>query len=628
MHPTQQSGEPGEKGQVAKRLNTDPIFDAENIQLQRRMRFNPLRALDPENLSLALDQFEIGILRQAAMLWDAMCKRDDTLITVKPQLENSIASKSWGVFKKKGANEKEAARHAACLEYFYEHVRATDAFDRNERGGKERLIAQMMRADSFLYAVHHFVWKPQPGKMIEVEGAKAVPALTAELEYVPLWYFENTTGTLRFLPFGGFGMTGQEMDWENEWMVTAGRGLMFAASICYIFKRLTFQDWTIFNERYAQNKVVAMTNATKESDQGQALLQIVSEFNGDQGIAFFECGNMDKPPIQLLGPQGTASVDIFERFIDRQDRKLSSMFRGNDLSMMSRAGKGENPTGASLQGDEGDAMERGCCRMIAGALHEGIDRKVIRYCFGEGVEPLAYFGLLDMEVEDTRDLRESAGFLADRGAPVALASIADRLGVELSTESEEILQAAAKPSVTDGLVTPNSSGIDRDVALLVKLTHAALTANENQNHGPDGKFANGPGGKTRKVKSIQEVVEAAQAVGGPQVWTDYATVDEPEAKQIKGGEGRDFIGYQHSLDNEIVHKILRDHSGDPRPITPEDFAKLPDYIKNAESHYTEERDRKLERLIHVARDDQGRLMVVEEIRTGREKFTLKTMYRP
>src|SRR5260221_4821662 len=60
-----------------------PVFDAENIQLQRRMRFNPLRTLYPENLSLALDQFEMGILRQAALLWEAIARRDDTLAFVK-----------------------------------------------------------------------------------------------------------------------------------------------------------------------------------------------------------------------------------------------------------------------------------------------------------------------------------------------------------------------------------------------------------------------------------------------------------------------------------------------------------------------------------------------------------------
>ena len=280
-----------------------PVFDAENIQLQRRMRFNPLRTLDPENLSLALDQFELGILRQAALLWEAIARRDDTLAFVKGQLENAIAGKPWGVFKKKGADPREAARHARALEYFYDNVTAIDAFDRNRRGGLSLLLRQMGSAASYSYAVHHFVWQPQPGRFLEVPGAAPVPALRAELEHVPLWFFENVTGTLRFLPYGGFGVEGRPLDWDGEWMVTTGAGVMFAASICHVFKRLTFQDWTIFNERYAQAKVLGQTNARKDTEEGRGMRDLVENFNSDMGMVIYESQPGDKPPISLIVPQ-------------------------------------------------------------------------------------------------------------------------------------------------------------------------------------------------------------------------------------------------------------------------------------------------------------------------------------
>ena len=245
-----------------------PVFDPAAIELQRRMRFNPLRMLDPDRLSQALDQFDTGLLSPAALLWDAMCRRDDTLSFLKPQLEETIAAQPWGVHARAGADPREAARHKVALEWFYEHVQATDAYDRNRRGGRHLLLKQMMTSASFAYAVHHFVWQPRPGTLLPVAGAEPVPALSAELELVPLWYFENTTGTLRFLPQGGFSLPGQPLDWENEWMVTCGEGLMFAGSICYTFKRLTFQDWTIYNERYGQGKVVAQTPAREDTAQG------------------------------------------------------------------------------------------------------------------------------------------------------------------------------------------------------------------------------------------------------------------------------------------------------------------------------------------------------------------------
>lgn len=433
---------------VAPVLNTAPAFDADQVALQRRMRFNPLRMLTPEMLSMALDQFDIGILRHAALLWDAMMRRDDTLSFVVPQLENSIAGKPWGVFKKKGANPVEAARHAAALEYFYSSVTAVNAFDRNERGDRHLLLKQMSSAYAYRYAVHHFVWRPEPGKMIQVEGAAPVPALSAEMEFVPLWYFETTTGSLRFLPFGGFGVTGQPMDFQGEWMCTSGPGMMFAASICYVFKRLTFQDWTIFNERYSQQKVVGQTPESKDSPAGAAMADMVANFNGDQGIVLYGSQPGSEPPIKLLGPSGTVSVDLFERFLDRQDRKMTVMFRGSDLRNMSRE---KDTTGVSAQTQETDALELAHCASIASACREFIDRAVIRYCFGEGVEPLAHFGLPDMDKEDAQQLRESAGFLADRGVLVDAATVAERLGVTTTEEEEDALggRAAAAPAAGD-----------------------------------------------------------------------------------------------------------------------------------------------------------------------------------
>ncbi len=434
-----------------------PAFTASTVELARRMRFNPLRMVSPENLAAAHDHFDLGYLWQGALFWDAMVRRDDTLSFVVPQLQNAIAAKPWGVQKRKGADPVESARHAAALEYFYANVTAVDAFDKNIRGDRHLLLKQMGLAHAMRYAVHHFVWKPGKGKMIEVEGAAPVPALTAEMEYVPLWFFENTSGTLRLLKHGGYGGIGEDLDWNGEWMVTSGEGAMFAAAGCYIFKRLTFQDWTIYNERYGQQKVIGMTTARADSDAGRALTTIVQEFNGDMGIALHECQGTDKPPISLLGPEGTASVDVFERFLDRQDEKMTVMFRGGAQANVASK---DNEHGITAQINETEALENAHCANIASACRTFIDRAVIRYCFGEDVEPLAYFGLPDMDDEDATQLRENAGFLADRGGRVDLPNIADRLGIPLLDETADeadMLQAIGNAAAKGGDEAPRSS---------------------------------------------------------------------------------------------------------------------------------------------------------------------------
>lgn len=437
---------------------TGSAFSASTVELARRMRFNPLRMVSPENLAAAHDHFDLGYLWQGALFWDAMIRRDDTLSFVVPQLQNAVAQKPWGVQKRKDADPVEASRHAAALEYFYANVTAVDAFDKNIRGDRHLLLKQMGLAHAMRYAVHHFVWKPGKGKMIDVEGAAPVPALTAEMEYVPLWFFENTSGTLRLLRHGGYGGIGEDCNWEGEWMVTSGEGMMFAAAGCYIFKRLTFQDWTIYNERYGQQKVIGMTTARADSDAGRALTTIVQDFNGDMGIALHECQSTDKPPISLLGPEGTASVDVFERFLDRQDEKMTVMFRGGGQA---NTASDANEQGISSQINECEALEMAHCANIASACRTFIDRAVIRYCFGEDVEPLAWFGLPSMDNEDAQQLRDSAGFIADRGGRVDLGNVADRLGVPMldeTAEEEDVLQAATQAATQAGDQRPQAGG--------------------------------------------------------------------------------------------------------------------------------------------------------------------------
>lgn len=466
----------------APQLNTMPVFTAQQIALQRRMRFNPLRMLNPEFLSMALDQFDIGILQPAAQLWDAMILRDDTLSFVVPQFENSITGKPWGVFKRKNTNPMEAARHAAALEYFYSNVTAVNAFDRNERGDRHLMLKQMSSAYTHRYALHHFVWKRPAGKMIRVEGAAPVPALSAEMEFVPLRYFENTTGALRFLPQGGFGAVGRDMNFQGEWICTTGPGAMFAASISYTFKRLAFQDWTIFNERYSQQKVVGQTPDSRDSEQGRAMAQMVADFNGDMGIVLYNSQPGDKPPISLIGPKGTASVEIFDRFLDRQDRKMTVIFRGSDLRNMSRE---KSVTGVSAQSDETESMELAHCANIASACHTFIDRMVIRFCFGEGVEPLAYFGLPSLSNEDAKQLRENVGFLADRGALVEADTVAERLGVTLTVEASDALNTVGRASLgkekrTNELAPDTTANSSRVATLEERVENALRIRSQTQ----------------------------------------------------------------------------------------------------------------------------------------------------
>jgi hypothetical protein len=69
-----------------------------------------------------------------------------------------------------------------------------------------------------------------------------------------------------------------------------------------------------------------------------------------------------------------------------------------------------------------------------------------------------------MDAEDSAQLRENAGFLADRGALVDADEIADRLGITLAQDPEDALGAMGGSNANDA-----SNGSDGDQGKLARL---------------------------------------------------------------------------------------------------------------------------------------------------------------
>jgi phage gp29-like protein len=235
-----------------------------------------------------------------------------------------------------------------------------------------RLVKQMMGAASFRYAVHHIVWEEKDGK------------LRATFEFVPLWFFENREGILRFRRDAS-GTVGDDLA-EGEWMVTCSDGLMIACAIDYLAKRFAMQDWLAFSEKFSMPGILGRTSAGKGSEAGLAMKSAVENFGQDFAAVVY--GDDGSAKIELIQPNGNPSAMPMPAFIERADRKMAALYRGADLSSMS-SGRSGAGTGASLQQNETAILETDDCMTISETLQE-IDKQVIAWHFGKGVEPRAY----------------------------------------------------------------------------------------------------------------------------------------------------------------------------------------------------------------------------------------------
>lgn len=149
-------------------------------------KFTPTPNLTPNSIIRILDNFHQGNLAPAALTWEYIELRDDVLQGVISKRKKAISRLKWEIITLD--NSQEALHHKAALQYFYNNLTATHACDGNQTGGFSLLVKQMLDALAKKYAVHEILFQTH-----------SPTELTANFRFVPLWFFENSTGKLRLL---------------------------------------------------------------------------------------------------------------------------------------------------------------------------------------------------------------------------------------------------------------------------------------------------------------------------------------------------------------------------------------------------------------------------------------------
>jgi len=159
---------------------------------------------------------------------------------------------------------------------------------------------------------------------------------------------------------------------EGSWLVTAGDGLMESCSIAYLFKHLPLRDWLVYCERNGMPGVKGTTDAIPGTPQWDSARSAVLDF-GSEFHALLNRGT-DIEPIDL-----TARGELpYPKLVERMDRAMSALWRGSDLSTISR----EQSAGASLQSEESALLEEDDAALVSETLNIQVDRFVLKYLFG------------------------------------------------------------------------------------------------------------------------------------------------------------------------------------------------------------------------------------------------------
>jgi phage gp29-like protein len=382
-----------------------------------RSQFSPIKGLTPESLVTILDAFHKGHLKAAALLWESIEQRDDVIRGVSLKRKKAIARLRWDILTLDSSEE--ALQHKQALEYFYNNLTASNALDENEKGGLSLLVKQMMDSAGKRYAVHEIIFQPhlQPDQKY----------LTADFRFVPLWFFENTEGKLKFVsphnPAASIALK------EGEWLVTTNDGLMEATSIAYLFKHLPLKDWLIYSERNGMPGVKGITDASPGSEAWNGAREAVQNF-GAEFCALMSRGT-DIQTIDL-----TTKGDLpYPMLIERMDRAIIALWRGSDLTTFSKA----HGHGASLQDEEAILLEQDDAALISETLNTKVDRVVLNYLFNTE-RGKAYIRLQPTDRKNRTEELQLYKQLWQMGVPISLETLAEKLAIMLPRPTDTVLQ--------------------------------------------------------------------------------------------------------------------------------------------------------------------------------------------
>lgn len=138
------------------------------------------------------------------------------------------------------------------------------------------------------------------------------------------------------------------------------------------------------------------------------------------------------------------------------------------------------------------------------------------------------------------------------------------------------------------------------------------------------------------IKAIRDIITFAKS--GPaneKRGVRFASVADAQAAAIRESIGADVSGYTHMIDNFGIRHALNEH-GNPEiearrgnvAITDDDILKAPEIVKAAERIESGGKDaagRDLVRYVKTVKD--GTIYYVEEVRTKRNEFAFKTMWK-
>lgn len=428
---------------------------AERVRLEKQTRFNPLRGWTPDVLVRQLEAFSRGEIAALAWVMEWLEKHDDIIATVAPKAKAAVSRHGYDVpIAEEVAPEFKgmAQDQQGVMQKFFQTLETSDAVELEEQGGMRLLFQQIMDAYGKSYAGHHIVWRPSRSE------------LQATLVKVPTWFFEATEGRLKFLPSTSAqrGVELETLGGRGAWMVSKGRGVMLAGVLARMFKQLPLQDWLTYCDRHGMPAFLGKTTAAKGTPGWQDMASAVAGIGAEFG-AVVNTGDM----IDVLNLTGQGEVP-YVKLIDRMDRAQVMLWRGGDLSTMSR----ENGTGSNPQQEATDELDSDNACWVSETINRNLTQRVIAWAFGKKAPVLVGIKLRTATRDDVTKDMEVAVKAREMGVRLSKPWFLGKFNVVEADQGEPALGETQESRIQSPEVAALNSGEDYQTLFTTSLADA------------------------------------------------------------------------------------------------------------------------------------------------------------
>lgn len=470
------------------------------IKDEARMRYNPLKNLTPQKITAAMDNFNCGYLSDAAKIYAAIRRRDAVVQACVQKRKRATSRLEWTIVEM-GNNEAASKEHAAFLEDFYNNIRVTSAEDANKRGSMSMLIENILSALENKYAVSEIIW-----------DTSRAPSLSAEVRHVPLWFFENTQGYLRFKK-SSYDTEGADLE-NNGWMVSVyDSPLMEATAVCYIVKRFAQGDWSAYSSRFGMPTPVYNSTAKRNTPEYDAAVDALANLVNGCGMVLAAGEVFD-----LKQPAGTG--EPFKTLSDAMDRYIALIWRGSDLSTLSA----DNAAGASLQAEESEILEDADCALVEETLASYLSQPALEWKFGKDVKPAAYLQLTRKNRKDKLNQIAVYKGAAELGCNVAKRDVYEALELREPEPGEDMVELSVQQ--------PADAAAETQGAGLSSFGNSSEPSEENLGRMLDALAT----AKGKDIEPLRKRVLALEKITDPEEYADALEKLNADILALIGGE--------------------------------------------------------------------------------------------